>query len=62
MILLDSVAISPSLPPSEGSIHYRLLLDPDNVSADHLTMECVVVNYLSKAFFLGLYLTFLYDY
>lgn len=39
----DSAAIPPSLPPSEGSLHYRLLLDPDCVSVDNLTMECVVV-------------------
>ncbi len=39
----DSTSVLPSLPPSEGSIHYRLLLDPDGVNVDHVTMECVVV-------------------
>lgn len=43
LLLLESVSIPPSLPPSEGSIHYRLLLDPDNINVDHLNMECVVV-------------------
>lgn len=41
--LLDATTIPPSLPPSEGSIHYRLILDPDSVNVDNLNMECVVV-------------------
>ncbi|XP_032789539.2 uncharacterized protein LOC116926709 [Daphnia magna] len=38
----DATTIPPSLPPSEGSIHYRLILDPDSVNVDNLNMECVV--------------------
>ncbi|EFX70985.1 hypothetical protein DAPPUDRAFT_228128 [Daphnia pulex] len=38
----DSATIPPSLPPKEGSVHYRLLLDPDSVNVDSLNMECVV--------------------
>jgi len=38
----EAVSIPPSLPPNEGSTHYRLLFDPDNVNVDHLSMECIV--------------------
>lgn len=38
----ESVSIPPSLPPNEGSIHYRLLLDPDNINVDHLSMDSIV--------------------
>lgn len=41
--LAETVSIPPSLPPNEGSIHYRLLFDPDNISVDHLSMDSVVV-------------------
>ena len=34
-----------NLPPSKGTILYRLLTDPDNVTLDHLTLESFIVSF-----------------
>lgn len=44
-ISLESGGVSPFLPPSEGSVHYRLLLDPDSVNIDSIDMDCIVVSW-----------------
>lgn len=40
--LIEASSIPPSLPPRDGSTHYQLLVDTDNVCVDNLSMECVV--------------------